>query len=159
MTKRVLISGASIAGLTLAYWLHKYGYKVTVVEISSGLRRGGSPIDVRGVALNVAKEMGILEKIKAKEFIHTDEIVNAKNETIVTFSLNTQPEYLGDIEIHRDDLLDILYENMPTNEVDLIFDNKIETLVQYDDNVEVTFKNGSSGTFDFVLVQMEHILP
>lgn len=150
MKKQVLISGASIAGLTLAYWLHKYGYKVTVVEISNGLRRGGSPIDVRGVALNVAKEMGILEKIKAKEFMHTDEIVNAKNETIVTFSLNKQPEYLGDIEIHRDDLLEILYENIPTNEVDIIFDNKIEKLVQYDDNVEVTFKNGDSSTFDFV---------
>ncbi|NSL86918.1 FAD-binding monooxygenase [Chitinophaga sp. Mgbs1] len=150
MTKRVLISGASIAGLTLAYWLNKYGYKVTVVEISKGLRRGGSPIDVRGEALNVAKEMGILEKIKAKEFFHTDEIVNAKNETIITFSLNAQAEYLGDIEIQRDDLLDILYENIPTNEVDIMFENKIEKLVQYEDNVEVTFKNGSSNTFDFV---------
>ena len=150
MTKQVLISGASIAGLTLAYWLNKYGYKVTIVEISKGLRRGGSPIDVRGAALEVAKEMGILEKIKAKEFLHTDEIVNAKNETIITFSLNAQAEYLGDIEIHRDDLVDILYENIPTNEVDVIFEKRIDQLVQYEDRVEVTFKNGSCDSFDFV---------
>jgi 2-polyprenyl-6-methoxyphenol hydroxylase-like FAD-dependent oxidoreductase len=150
MKRQVLISGASIAGLSLAHWLNQYGYKVTIVEISSGLRRGGSPIDVRGEALDVAKEMGILEKIKAKEFVHTDEIVNAQNETIVTFSLNAQAEYLGDIEIHRDDLVDILYENIPTNEVEFLFENRIEKLIQYEDKVEVMFKSGESRNFDFV---------
>lgn len=150
MKKAALISGASIAGLTLAYWLNRYGYKVTIVEITRGLRRGGSPIDVRGEALNVAKEMGILEKIKAKEFIHTDEIVNAKNETIVAFSLNAQAEYLGDIEIHRDDLVDILYESIPTNEVEFLFENRIEKIIQHDNKVEVTFKTSDRRNFDFV---------
>ena len=36
MKKEVLISGGSIAGLTLAYWLNRNGYAVTVVEISKG---------------------------------------------------------------------------------------------------------------------------
>ena len=148
--KTVLISGASIAGLTLAYWLNRYGWKVTIVEISKGLRRGGSPIDVRGDAIGVAKEMGILEKIKAKEFVHTDEMVNAKNETLVTFALNAQAEYLGDIEIHRDDLADILYENIPANEVEFIFENRIENLIQHEDNVEVSLKTGGNRHFDFV---------
>ncbi|MEO7043885.1 MAG: FAD-dependent monooxygenase [Ferruginibacter sp.] len=151
MKKQVLISGASIAGLTLAYWLNRYGYKVTVVEITKGLRRGGSPIDVRGNALNSAKEMGILEKIKSREFIHTDEIVNAQNETLVSFSLNAQAEYLGDIEIHRDDLVDILYGNIPMNEVEFLFENRIEKLIQHEGNVEVTFKTGDSESFDFVV--------
>ncbi len=150
MKKQVLISGASIAGLTLAYWLNKYGYKATIVEISKGLRRGGSPIDVRGEALGVVKEMGIFEKIKAKEFVHADEIVNAKNETLVTFAINAQPEYLGDIEIHRDDLADILYENIPTNEVEFLFENRIEEIIQHEGKVEVTFKNGENRNFDFV---------
>lgn len=150
MKKQVLISGASIAGLTLAYWLNKYEYKVTIVEISSGLRRGGSPIDVRGGALDVAKEMDILEKIKAKEFIHTDEMVNAQNETLVTFAINAQAEYRGDIEIHRDDLVDILYESIPANEVTFLFENRIDTLVQHEDSIEVTLKNGECRNFDFV---------
>lgn len=150
MKEQVLISGGSIAGLTLAYWLNKFGYKVTLVEMAKGLRRGGSPIDVRGEALEVAKEMGILEKIKAAEFVHTDEIVNAKNETIVAFSLNAQSEYLGDIEIHRDDLTDILYETIPTNEMKFLFENSIEKLVQREDKVEVTFKNNEHQNFDLV---------
>lgn len=150
MQKSVLISGASIAGLTMAYWMNKFGYKVAIVEITKGLRRGGSPIDVRGDALDVAKQMGVLEKIKAKEFVHTDEIVNAKNETIVAFSLNAQTEYLGDIEIHRDDLVDILYENIPTGEVEFLFENRIENLIQYEDKVEITFQTDEIRNFDFV---------
>lgn len=150
MEKQVLISGASIAGLTLAYWLNLHGYKVTIVEMSSWLRRGGSPIDVRGDALKVVEQMGILEKIKVKKFIHSDEIVNANNETLVTFSINAQPEYLGDIEIHRDDLVDILYGNIPANEVEFLFNNSIQKIVQQADGVEVTLRNGLCKNFDFV---------
>jgi 2-polyprenyl-6-methoxyphenol hydroxylase-like FAD-dependent oxidoreductase len=150
MEKKVLISGASIAGLSLAYWLNRYGYEVSIVEISSGLRRGGSPIDVRGDALKVAKEMGILEKIREKKFVHTDEIVNARNETLVTFEINDQAEYLGDIEIHRDDLVDILYGNIPAHEIEFLFNNSIEQLLEHNDNVEVAFKNGGNRNFDFV---------
>lgn len=150
MKKQVLISGASVAGLTLAYWLNKYGYGVTIVEITKGLRRGGSPIDVRGDALNVAEQMGILEKIKAKELVHTDEIVNAQNETLVTFAINSLAEYSGDIELHRDDLVDILYDTIPANEVEMLFEDRIDQLIQHENTVEVTFKHAGNRTFDFV---------
>jgi glycine/D-amino acid oxidase-like deaminating enzyme len=52
--KRILVSGASVAGLTTPYWLHKYGFAVTVVERASGLRPGGQALDVRGPALEIA---------------------------------------------------------------------------------------------------------
>ena len=45
----VLISGASIAGLSTAYCLTKYGFKVTVVERASHIRPGGQAVDVRGI--------------------------------------------------------------------------------------------------------------
>ena len=150
MKQTVLISGGSIAGLTLAYWLNKFGYKVTVVEMAKGLRKGGSPVDVRGEAFSVAKDMGILEKIKAKEFLHADEIVNATNETVALFAINNQAEYKGDIEIHREDLAMILFENIAKDEVEFLFDNRIENLVQHENNIEVIFKNEDCRTFDFV---------
>jgi len=153
MKKRVLISGASFAGLTLAYWLKRFGgdrLEITIVEVGKGLRRGGSPIDVRGEALNVVKEMGIYEKIKAMEFVHDTEIVNAKNEKLVNFSINEFDEYRGDIEINRGDLVDILYEIVPKNEVEFLFGNSIETLTQSEDSVQVMFENGVKRNFDFV---------
>ena len=45
--KHILISGASIAGPTLAYWLKRYGFTPTVIERAPHLREGGYPIDVR----------------------------------------------------------------------------------------------------------------
>jgi len=150
MKKQVLISGAGFAGLTLAYWLNKFGYQVTVVELGKDLRTGGSPIDVRGEALNIAREMGIYDQVKANEFIHTDEIVDAEDKTLATFAINTLPEYLGDIEIHRGDLVKIIYDAIPKNEVDIIFANSITTLTEFEDHVEVAFEKGERKTYDFV---------
>lgn len=62
--KNALISGASIAGPTLAYWLNKAGYKVTIVERAKELRLGGQNIDVKGAAKEVTKKMGIYEEIE-----------------------------------------------------------------------------------------------
>jgi 2-polyprenyl-6-methoxyphenol hydroxylase-like FAD-dependent oxidoreductase len=55
----ILISGASIAGPTLAYWLKRYGFTPTVIERAPHLREGGYPLDVRSEAVQVAKRMGI----------------------------------------------------------------------------------------------------
>lgn len=150
MKKQVLISGASFAGLTLAYWLNKFGYGVTVIEAGNELRISGSPIDVRGEALDIAREMGIYDQIKAHEFVHTDEIVDAEDQTLVKFAINNLPEYLGDIEIHRGDLVKIIYKAIPKDEVEIIFGNSISTLVQHEDHVEVSFEKGEPKTFDFV---------
>lgn len=150
MKKRVLISGASFAGLTLAYWLNKYGYEVTMTEWGKDLRTAGSPIDVRGEALDIAREMGIFDQVKAYEYIHTDEIVDANDQTLVKFALNTLPEYLGDVEIHRGVLVKIIYEAIPKDEVQILFGSSISTLVQHEDRVEVTFENGQQATYDLV---------
>ncbi len=62
--RKVLISGASIAGPALAFWLNRYGFAVTVVEKAGTLRDGGYPIDVRGTALEVVRRMGILPRLQ-----------------------------------------------------------------------------------------------
>src|SRR5580704_4342079 len=62
---KVLVSGASIAGPTLAYWLGKGGFEVTVVERAPAPRAGGQAIDIRGPALSVMREMGLLDRALA----------------------------------------------------------------------------------------------
>jgi 2-polyprenyl-6-methoxyphenol hydroxylase-like FAD-dependent oxidoreductase len=144
--RTALISGASFAGLTLAYWLNKFGYRVTLVDISSGIRKGGSPIEIRGEALNTVNEMGLLEKIKAKRLTENvvKNIVNANDETL--FSWNHSEG--DDIEIHRDDLLDILEKSISKN-VEFLYQNRIAEIEQSDESVNVVFKNGESRNFDF----------
>ncbi|MCF0065594.1 hypothetical protein MUK70_10960 [Dyadobacter chenwenxiniae] len=63
--KNVLISGASFAGLTSAFWMVEMGYKVTVVEIGSGLKMGGTPADIKDQTVDIVKRMGLFQQIKA----------------------------------------------------------------------------------------------
>jgi 2-polyprenyl-6-methoxyphenol hydroxylase-like FAD-dependent oxidoreductase len=151
--KSVLISGASIAGLTMAYWMNHYGYEVTVVEIAPELRRGGSPIDVRGEALDCAKRMGVLEAIKkAKLQTKGLKFMNEQNEVQGMMLV----EEIGairpgdDTEIRRDDLLDILYAAVKNN-VTFKFGNRIKTLEQDPQYVKITFKDETTSIYDFVI--------
>lgn len=64
-SRSVLISGVSIAGPALAYWLNQYGFDVTVVERADAIRSGGYPIDVRGTAIDVVERMGVLPQLRA----------------------------------------------------------------------------------------------
>ncbi|MDI9933814.1 hypothetical protein QM588_25670, partial [Rhodococcus sp. IEGM 1354] len=59
MTQRVLVTGASIAAPTVAYWLDKAGYDVVGVERSPQLRLGGQNIYVRGSGREVLRRMGL----------------------------------------------------------------------------------------------------
>ncbi len=62
MTKpTVLISGAGIAGPSLAYWLTRSGYQVVVVELADGIRPGGQTVDLRGAGRTIVERMGLLD--------------------------------------------------------------------------------------------------
>lgn len=152
MKRTVLISGASIAGLTLGYWLNTYGFDVKIIEISSSPRKGGSPIDIRADALQVAESMGILEIIKNKQ-IHTEAISfvgKTGKVKVVTRPPKGNNNREPDIEIERENLISILY-GLIKDDITFIFNDSIEMLQQNDSGVEVTFKNGNKHWFDFVI--------
>src|SRR4051794_35714249 len=108
MTMNVLISGASIAGPSLAYWLSRHGHRVTVVERAAGIRPGGQAVDFRGkVHLSVLQKMGILDEIRRRQ-THGGALDLIDAEGRVQVSL---PDSFtgGEVEIHRGDLAEILY--------------------------------------------------
>ncbi len=63
---RVLISGGGIAGLTLAYWLRRYGFEPVVIEQAGGIRRDGYSIDFFGTGYDVAERMGLIDRLKTR---------------------------------------------------------------------------------------------
>jgi len=148
LKKTALISGAGIAGLTMAYWLNHYGYDVTVVEITSKPRKGGAAIDVRGEALNVADRMNILDKIKAKKITTAVEFVDSDNNCIASMPNFGADSLNKDIELNRDDLVDIIYQ--ATTNVEFLFNNRIKSINQDNEKVSVIFADGLSRDFDFV---------
>jgi len=150
--KNILISGASFAGLSTAYWMNKLGYKVTVVEVAKTLRKGGTPVDIREGTVDIVKRMGIFEQIKSNSLqMEVMELKNADDITEGAIPLKKSREQIADdeCEIERDILLDILFDVLKTD-VKFIFGNSIIALNETNDAIQVTFDNGSRQTFDLV---------
>lgn len=144
----VLISGASVAGPALAYWLRRDGHTVTVVERAHEIRPGGFAVDFRGTAMTVLDRMGILDELRA----HTTE---AGDSTIVDTDGNpiaTMPGavFAGDLEVMKADLTRILYD-LTKDDAKYVFDDSITALTQDADRVHVEFARGASRSFDLVV--------
>ncbi|MFE6775859.1 FAD-dependent monooxygenase [Streptomyces sp. NPDC057702] len=151
--RRVLISGASIAGPTLAYWLHQYGFEVTVVEKATHVRGGGYPVDVRGTALGVVDRMGLLARLREVR-VDTRRVsfVDSAGAPIGTIRPEqvTGGETDRDVEIRRGDLADALYTPI-RDAVEFRFGDSIATLTDHGDRVDVVFRGGDRRTFDLVI--------
>jgi 2-polyprenyl-6-methoxyphenol hydroxylase-like FAD-dependent oxidoreductase len=151
--RNVLISGASISGPALAYWLHRSGFAVTVVEKAGALRAGGYPIDIRGTAIEVVRRMGILPQLRDA---HIDSLrctfLNADGSKLasVTPSAVAGSVEGQDLEVRRGDLATILYA-MVRDDVEFLFNDSIDTLDQSEQRVDVTFHSGQRRTFDLVV--------
>ncbi|MEU3237842.1 FAD-dependent monooxygenase [Streptomyces anthocyanicus] len=150
--RSVLISGASIAGPALAFWLNRHGYEVTVVEKAGTLRSGGYPIDVRGTALDVVERMGILPQLRDAHIdLRRITFLDAGGDEVT--SLHPHAVTGGvtgrDLEIRRGDLTDALYMAV-RDDVEFLFNDSIDTLDQSGPGVDVTFHGGGSRRFDMV---------
>lgn len=66
----VLISGASIAGPALAYWLARHGFTPTLLERAPAPRPGGHAVDVRGAALEVLRRKALESAKNAIQLPH-----------------------------------------------------------------------------------------
>ncbi|MBI0376749.1 FAD-dependent monooxygenase [Streptomyces albiflaviniger] len=152
-TGDVLISGASISGPALAYWLHRSGFAVTVVEKAGTLRDGGYPIDIRGTATEVVRRMGILPRLRDA---HVDSrrctFLDADGGEVASLSPSAVAGGVEgqDLEVRRGDLATALY-GIVRDDVEFLFDDSVDTLDQSGPGVDVTFHSGRRRTFDLVV--------
>jgi len=152
--RRVLITGASVAGTTLAWWLNHWGFDVTVVERHPQFRDGGQNIDVRGAGRDVLHKMR-LEDVVARNGTGEEGIrfVNENNETIAEFDVDEiGPDGpTAELEILRGDLARILFEACG-HDTRFRFGDCVEDIDDQKDGAVVTFKSGNQENYDLVIV-------
>ena len=147
----VLISGASIAGPTLAYWLHRYGFRVTVVERAPALRKaGGHAVDLFAPSLDIVERMGLVEHVQERR-TGTDRIVvrreGARRPVTVDVGRLMGAVSRRHVEIMRDDLGEILHA-ATADDVEYVFGDSVASITQ---DGEVTFERGTPRRFDLVI--------
>jgi 2-polyprenyl-6-methoxyphenol hydroxylase-like FAD-dependent oxidoreductase len=153
-TPHVLISGASIAGPALAYWLGAHGWRTTVVERFAALRDEGQNIDVRGAGREVARRMGIEDAIRAATTGEKGlDFVDEAGRTVAGFPAGATDSGGGtaELEILRGQLSRILHERT-RNDTTYVFGDRITALAEGPDGVAVSFQHGETRTFDLVVV-------
>jgi len=152
-TQKVLIAGAGVAGLTLAYWLKKYGYDVTVVERAATLRDGGYAVDVRGPAIKIIAQMELLTAVRAAAISNDNVYVDEKGAVIAEpgkiMELFAGQGKTADAELMRGDLLHMLLGK--ASGVHFMWSDSISAFKQDTNGVTVTFANAAQQKFDMVV--------
>jgi 2-polyprenyl-6-methoxyphenol hydroxylase-like FAD-dependent oxidoreductase len=150
----VLISGASIAGPTLAWWLARHGFKPTLVERAPAPLPGGHAVDVRGVALDVLRAMDLLDaardlrtQMKGVSVLDASGKETWRSEEM-TFTGGAFDN--DDLEILRDDLAAILLGKLD-DQVERIFGDSVTALTEDAGGVTVDFAKGPQRRFDLVV--------
>jgi 2-polyprenyl-6-methoxyphenol hydroxylase-like FAD-dependent oxidoreductase len=148
----VLVSGASFAGLATAYWMNRLGYRVTVIDVASGLRKGGTPVDIEGETIGVLARMGMIDAVRAKALpARGVEFKEADDSTVWVLDGHSGAHDAPNekCEIHREDLLAILFASVERS-AEVVFGRSIKHLEDGPDDVVVTFSDGSRRGYELV---------
>ena len=150
---KVLISGAGIAGPTLAYWLAHYGCEPTIVEKAPNLRRGGYIVDFWGAGFEIAERMGLLPEITSQGYqVQEVRVVNRQGRRVSgfpgeVFARVTRGRYTS---LPRGELAASIFKTIE-GKVETIFGDSASCIEQCETAVHVSFQSGLQRDFDLVV--------
>ncbi|MFD0365213.1 FAD-dependent monooxygenase [Nocardia sp. GCM10030253] len=153
MNKTVLISGAGIGGSTLAFWLARGGFEVTVVERAAGARSSGNPVDVKGPAVDVVEQMGVMPQLRAAgSDVSRMSFVDGRGRQVAHVDLKAFRGSAGarEVEVPRADLANILLD-AGGEQAEFLWNDTITSLTQGPDGVDATFATARPRRFDLVI--------
>ena len=154
MARKVLISGASIAGCATAWWLERYGFDVVVVEEAPKFRDGGQNVDIRGAGRQVLDRMGLEEDAlrsgtgeEGTAWIGEDGKIVAQFDQDDTG--NDGPT--AEMEILRGDLARLLYDRCK-DKTQFRFGDTIASIRDEGTGARVDFESGTTEQFELVII-------
>jgi 2-polyprenyl-6-methoxyphenol hydroxylase-like FAD-dependent oxidoreductase len=148
VVRSVLVVGAGIAGSTCAYLLGRAGFGVTVVEQAGAQRSSGSPVDVRGTALKVVEEMGVLAAIRSAA-THATRLAAVDGQGREIGWIPTQVRTAA-VEIRRGDLADIL-ASAASQHAMFVYQETITSMDTDSNGVDVSFRRSPPRRFHLVV--------
>jgi 2-polyprenyl-6-methoxyphenol hydroxylase-like FAD-dependent oxidoreductase len=149
---KILISGAGIAGPTLAYWLRYYGFQPTIVERTPKLRTGGYIIDFWGIGFDVAEQMGLLPDIRREGYTAREVRVVGDGNRVAGFPVESVSRIANGryVSIPRGELAALIYRHIE-DRIETFFNDCIAAIEQKPDRVQVEFASGRTREFDLVI--------
>jgi len=150
---RMLISGGGVAGLTLANWLHRYGFEPVVIEQAAGMRRDGYAIDFFGTGYDVAERMGLIARLQAQQVpIAYVASVNGSGKPIATLDIALMRKVMRNryMALMHQTLEEALYEAL-AGDVEVRFGRSLAAVRNSPQAVTVTYDDGTEESFDLLI--------
>jgi 2-polyprenyl-6-methoxyphenol hydroxylase-like FAD-dependent oxidoreductase len=149
--KRILISGAGIAGLTAAIRLAKAGMQPVIVEKAQGTRAGGYLVALSHQAYRYADEMGLVPDLRQYDLkIKSSTYHDKTGRCLLDLDYSKMMQGLDIVQLMRDDLAQVLYEHAQ-NVADIRFSTTITALNDTGKKVIATFSDGKEEEFDLII--------
>lgn len=153
---RVLVSGAGIAGPSLAWFLARVGIHVTIVEKAKSILPHGQNVDLQGSAVAAVRKMGLLEEVRRCNTKETGtELIGPNGRPCASFPVKDCPaaSLTSEFEILRGDFVKLLFEATTDHpNVDYIFGTTIQDVISNDDHsVRVSLSNGETPEYDLLV--------
>jgi 2-polyprenyl-6-methoxyphenol hydroxylase-like FAD-dependent oxidoreductase len=151
--RTILISGAGIAGPTLAYWLLEQGITPTLVERAPHLRTGGYVIDFWGLGYEVADKMGLLPALDREGYVIGElRLVDSQGRRVGGFDAGVFRKLAGGryLSIARSELAKLLFQRIE-GRCETIFGDSITGIDDNGGSVRVTFHHAPERRFDAVI--------
>ena len=151
--KSVLISGAGVAGPTLAFWLAAAGFKPTIVERAPELRTGGYVVDFWGLGYDIAERMGLRPDLDAAGYhIRELRVVGDGGEKLAGFGVATIRSLAGGrfVTIPRSVLSRLLFDRAASR-TEVMFGDQIIAIDEDAGGVNVAFERAPARRFDLVI--------
>ena len=148
----VVISGASIAGLSAAFWLRRAGWRVTVIERANAFRDGGQNVDVRGIAREVLTRMGLFDAVKAQNTTEMGTVlVTSTSKVKAELPFGGEDGATAELEVLRGDFARTILDHLPDG-VEFIYGDTIAEVSDVLDAVDISTVGGLSLRADLLVI-------
>lgn len=148
---QVLVVGGGIGGLTLGGLLEQRGFSPDIVEKTDQYGGLGYALGLWPAGSNILKGLGKYERFCSyADPLHTYTLLNDEGDLLHKYDLTALAEDYGQPHIvWRPRLIDVLQETV--SDENLQMGTTITDITQHDEEVTVSFTDGTSETYDLVV--------
>lgn len=147
---RVLICGAGIAGVALAWWLERDGHEVLLVERSHGRRASGYMVDLRDAGFDAAERMGLLPALRRRAVALSELVYHADDGRVIERFVDDGPGAERTLSLMRGELELAMHRTLAPS-VPIRAGLTVESIEEREDHLEVTLGDGESESVDLLI--------
>ncbi|MBS0248976.1 MAG: FAD-binding domain [Proteobacteria bacterium] len=150
---KVAISGAGIAGTTLAYWLLRAGHEPLLIEQAPAPRTGGYIMDFWGVGYTVAERMGVLPAVRTAGYqVGEVRFVDDDGRKVGGFDVDALRDMTEGrlTSVSRSALAREIYRTVE-GQVETLFGDQITAIEEHDAGVRIALQSGAQRDVDIVV--------